>query len=197
MARACPRHRSCAPRSRAEGPCMIALAGRRGAVLDRLPEREGASVAGFDVQDVPLWPGQQDRGAEPSGKHAAGVRCRSRPYGWQPVMRYPPQVIDQPAGGSGAARVHDEIGEQCSLLGTPSRKFRPPSTTSTGPSTRHCRRPPPRPRLHASTGRSLVASADRMATRRPVTCSATELRSVVDRVAGSCFRSARLEATDE
>ena len=69
--------------------------------------------------------GQQDTGAEPSGKHAAGVRCRSRPYGWQPVMRYPPQVIDQPAGGSGAARVHDEIGEQCSLLGTPKQEVPP------------------------------------------------------------------------
>jgi len=46
---------------------MIALADCRCAVLHRLLEPEGASVAGFDVQDVPLWPGQQDTGAEPSG----------------------------------------------------------------------------------------------------------------------------------
>jgi hypothetical protein len=49
---------------------MIALAGRRGAVLDRLPEREGANVAGFDLQEVPRWPGQQDTGRGTLRKHA-------------------------------------------------------------------------------------------------------------------------------
>ena len=107
---------------------MIAMVDRRCAVLHRLPEPEGANVAGFDVQEIPGGPVSRTPGAEPSGKHAAGVRCRSRPYDWRPVMRHPPQVIDQPAGGSGAARVHDEIGEQCPLPG-PAQQEVPPAVS--------------------------------------------------------------------